>query len=315
MDKISIVVAVYNAEKTLKKCIDSLLNQTYRFTEIILVNDCSKDGSLKICEEYASHNENVIVVNNPENQGVSATRNNGIEAATGKYICFVDSDDYVEPNYLEQLHYYAEKYNTVPICGFVYHDEYNHQSPVLYQWSGGDEEVSLGEAFRLNRELYLTALWNKLFLLNSIKEHYIRFDTTISIGEDLRFSVDYFEKNNISKVFVFTDALYHYTKLTDTNLFSGFSDDIDNGFEHLKIIRKLAGKYNQQADMEYEFSRQALCENYIYHICKDKKMSKSEKIKKVKTFCPDYGTIDYLRTKSILIKERIARIPILKRLS
>ena len=159
MDKISIVVAVYNAEKTINKCIDSLLNQTYDNTEIILVNDCSKDGSLKICKEYAEQNENVTVVNNSHNQGVSATRNNGIEVASGHYICFVDSDDYVEPNYLERLHYFAEKYNTVPICGFVYHDEYNHLDPVVYQWSGGDELVSLGEAFKLNRELYLTAFF------------------------------------------------------------------------------------------------------------------------------------------------------------
>ena len=163
MDKISIVVAVYNAEKTLKKCVDSLLNQTYNNIEIILVNDCSKDNSLDICNEYSKANDNVKVISNDRNYGVSDTRNNGIDNSTGEYICFVDSDDYVESNYIEVLYYYYQKYNTVPICGFVYHDEYNHEKPVKYSWSGDEGLVSLGEAFRLKSELYLTALWNKLF--------------------------------------------------------------------------------------------------------------------------------------------------------
>lgn len=103
MDKISIVVAVYNAEKTLKKCVDSLLNQTYNNIEIILVNDCSKDNSLDICNEYSKVNDNVKVISNERNSGVSNTRNNGIDNSTGEYICFVDSDDYVESNYIEVL--------------------------------------------------------------------------------------------------------------------------------------------------------------------------------------------------------------------
>ena len=106
MDKISIVVAVYNAEKTLKKCVDSLLNQTYNNIEIILVNDCSKDNSLDICNEYSKANDNVKVISNDRNYGVSDTRNNGIDNSTGEYICFVDSDDYVESNYIEVLYYY-----------------------------------------------------------------------------------------------------------------------------------------------------------------------------------------------------------------
>ena len=116
MDKISIVVAVYNAEKTLKKCVDSLIGQTLKNTEIILVNDCSKDNSSSICKQYESEYSNVIAIDNPYNVGVSATRNNGIEKAKGDYICFVDSDDYVEPDYLEQLLNNFKKYIQ---CQFV----------------------------------------------------------------------------------------------------------------------------------------------------------------------------------------------------
>ena len=306
MDKISIVVAVYNAENTLKKCVDSLLSQTYGNTEIILVNDCSKDESLNICNEYASQNNNVIVVNNPQNQGVSATRNNGIDVASGKYICFVDSDDYVENNYLEQLHYYAEKYNTVPICGFVYHDEFNHQNPVKYQWSGGDELVSLGESFRLNRELYLTALWNKLFLLDPIKKYGIKFDTSISIGEDLRFSVEYFEKYNLGEVYAFTATLYHYMKISESNLLSNFTDDIESGFENLRVILGLEKRYNDDAEKNYFIAYNSLKENYIYHIARNMNMSKSEKLKKIRSFFPEYSNVDYIKSKILILKENVS---------
>lgn len=308
MDKISIVVAVYNAENTLKKCVDSLLSQTYGNTEIILVNDCSKDESLNICNEYASQNNNVIVVNNPQNQGVSATRNNGIDVASGKYICFVDSDDYVENNYLEQLHYYAEKYNTVPICGFTYHDEFNHQKPVKYQWSGGDELVSLGESFRLNRELYLTALWNKLFLLDPIKKYGIKFDTSISIGEDLRFSVEYFEKCNLGEVYAFTATLYHYMKISDTNLFSNFIKDIENGYGNLKSIYELEKKYNKKADYDFDCAMKNQKENYCYHIMRDNSMSEIEKIRLARSFIPDFCWKDYLKHKLNFFKEKVVRL-------
>ena len=305
MDKISIIVAVYNAENTLKKCVDSLLSQTYGNTEIILVNDCSKDESLNICSEYASQNNNVIVVNNPQNQGVSATRNNGIDVASGKYICFVDSDDYVENNYLEQLHYYAEKYNTVPICGFMYHDEFNHQKPVKYQWSGGDELVSLGEAFRLNRELYLTALWNKLFLLEPIKKYEIKFDTSISIGEDLRFSVEYFEKCNLIEVYAFTEPLYHYMKISDSNLLSTCTEDIENSFEHLRILYKLSGKFSINSKEEYQNAVDALPDNYIYHMMKRKGISNKQRLLMIKSLTKQNSIKVFCYFKCLLLKERI----------
>ncbi len=307
MDKISIVVAVYNAEKTLGKCVESLLNQTYKNIEIILVNDCSIDNSLFICEEYAAKYECVTVVNSLSNQGVSATRNNGIDIASGKYICFVDSDDYVENNYVERLYYYAEKYNTVPICGFVYHDEYNRKEPVEYQWSGGDELVSLGEAFRLNQELYLTALWNKLFLLYPILNNRIRFCTEVSIGEDLRFTIDYFQICCLDKVYCFNEKLYHYTKLTNSNLFAGFSNDTKNGFKNLELVYKLAKTHNPNAENEYSDAKQTLRNNYIYHIIKEKKPSVLKKMKMIKCLASNFSILDYFCWYLRIQKEKLSK--------
>lgn len=304
MDKVSIVVAVYNAEKTLKKCVESLLNQTYNNIEIILVNDCSKDNSLDICTEYSKTNDNVKVISNEKNSGVSATRNNGINNSTGEYICFVDSDDYVESNYIEVLYYYYQKCNTVPICGFVYHDEYNHAKPVKYSWSGNEELVSLGEAFRLKSELYLTALWNKLFDRRLIVEKNIRFDTNISVGEDLRFSIEYFDKNNISEVYVLKKPLYHYMKLSGNSLISGFVDDFDRERESLLLIKNLANKYKGNVDKEYEKAIEQVKISMIYLIMREKKLSKKCKIEKIKRIDFTFNYKKYLLEKVHVYKEK-----------
>ena len=100
---ITIIIPVYNKEAYLKRCLDSVLAQTYPHLEVLLVDDCSKDGSLKICEDYAKRDARVRVLKQEENAGASAARNAGIEAATGDYIGFTDADDWIEPGMYEAL--------------------------------------------------------------------------------------------------------------------------------------------------------------------------------------------------------------------
>lgn len=101
--KISVIIPVYNVEKYLQRCVDSVLGQTHRNLEVILVNDGSRDGSAKICEEYAKSDGARVKYINQENGGVAAARNAGLAVATGDYIAFVDSDDWLEPNMYEEL--------------------------------------------------------------------------------------------------------------------------------------------------------------------------------------------------------------------
>ena len=108
--KISIIVPIYNDEKYLKRCIESILKQTYTNIELILINDGSEDKSLEICEEYKK-NDNRIIIVNKENEGVSVARNIGIEKATGELISFVDADDYLEITFLQELFNIMKKYN------------------------------------------------------------------------------------------------------------------------------------------------------------------------------------------------------------
>lgn len=123
-EKLSIVVPVYNNEKFLDKCLTSIINQTYQNLEIILVNDGSKDNSLKIMEEYAKKDSRIIIIDK-ENGGVSSARNDGIKRSTGEYITFVDSDDYIELNEIEEM-YNAIKENNVDMVRTNYQVRYKN---------------------------------------------------------------------------------------------------------------------------------------------------------------------------------------------
>ena len=108
---VSIIVPVYNVEKYLSKCIEILINQTYTNIEILLINDGSTDNSKKICEQFKEKDSRIKLINK-ENGGLSDARNKGLQEAIGKYIAFVDSDDYVEKNYIETLYSLITKFNS-----------------------------------------------------------------------------------------------------------------------------------------------------------------------------------------------------------
>ena len=114
MPKVSVIIPVYNTEKYLEKCLDSVCNQTLSDIEIICVDDCSTDNSLNILKEYAQKDNRIKLIEFKENKGAAAARNEGIKAATGEYIGFIDSDDYPETDsYYEQLYTKAKQENAV----------------------------------------------------------------------------------------------------------------------------------------------------------------------------------------------------------
>ena len=118
MEKLTVIVPVYNSSKYLKKCIESILEQTYVNTEIILVNDGSTDNSIDICKEFKQIDNRIIVIDK-ENGGVASARNAGLEVATGSYVAFVDSDDYVEKDMYETMIEALNNNNAdIVECGF-----------------------------------------------------------------------------------------------------------------------------------------------------------------------------------------------------
>ena len=188
----SIVIPVYNAKASLERCVDSWLCQTRKDLEIILVDDGSSDGSKELCDELAkNHSGTCLRVIHQANSGVSAARNAGIRAAEGEFLLFTDSDDYVEPDYLEKMAVLQESSDAdLVLCG--YHHLYDGADIVKVP---GETHVSTMAEFQQEfLELYkksdLNMPWNKLYRKALVGV----FDTSLSLGEDLLFNLEYLSK-------------------------------------------------------------------------------------------------------------------------
>lgn len=206
-DLVSIVVPVYKVEQYIEKCIKSLLDQTYHNIQIILVDDGSPDESGLICDRLSKVDTRIEVIHK-ENEGVSVARNSGIENARGKYICFVDSDDYVMPEYVESLVYAMEKDRVdLVVCGHV-RKEYDCEMKFFsFQERIMDRSDNLFYAY-LSVNLEACYPWNKLFKVDIIQENNIRFPKGVHPGEDLLFCIFYL--NYVRHVSFIREYLYVY---------------------------------------------------------------------------------------------------------
>lgn len=179
--KVSVIVPIYNTEKFLKRCIDSVLNQSLKELEIILVNDGSTDNSNKICLEYSEKYENIKYLNKL-NTGCSDSRNIGIRMATGEYIAFLDSDDYVEKNMYENLYNKAYTENMdIVMCGILYH-YLSEGRKCSYSPKSID---NFKEYFK--HSILIACPSNKIFKREFILKNKILFPLNIHQGEDLVF--------------------------------------------------------------------------------------------------------------------------------
>lgn len=163
MSKVSVIVPVYNAREFLTHCIQSLLNQTYKNIEILLIDDGSSDGSEKICDSFSEKDKRVITVHQ-RNAGVSAARNTGIEFARGEYIVFVDSDDWVEPEHIRQM---MDKKNEsdIVICDFKEEVQNGVSARQYHHFNQNKTIKSQNEVFEdfLKSQLYTYVVWDKLY--------------------------------------------------------------------------------------------------------------------------------------------------------
>ena len=166
--KISIIVPVYNVEKYLKRCINSILNQTFKNFELILVNDGSTDNSLNICKNYKEKDGRIQLISQT-NKGLSAARNTGLKYAKGKYVCFVDSDDFIEKEYLSLLLSNIEKYNSdIAMCEYYLTNEEGRKYSISRLNEPKDIHVLSGEKTfsYFYKEDYVpnVVAWNKIYL-------------------------------------------------------------------------------------------------------------------------------------------------------
>lgn len=205
--KISVIIPIYNSEKYLERCLDSIVNQTYKNLEIILLNDGSTDKSEEICKRYSDKDERIIYISK-KNTGVSSTRNLGLEHVTGDYISFIDSDDFVELNMYEDLIELLEKNPKVDTIltdlTVVWNNEFIKSTKENKTFLLTRDEVfnNITKGYKF-QGYSPTKLYNsKIVLDNNIK-----FDEKIYMVEDLLFFVEYL---NYTKYILYTNQSYYY---------------------------------------------------------------------------------------------------------
>ena len=229
MKKLSIVVPVYNAEKTLHRCVDSILNQEYSDLEIILVDDGSDDDSLAICQKYAEYDTRVIVYHK-QNGGLVAARKAGVALATGAYIGFVDSDDYIDADMYSSLMKEVYEKNSDIVIGGIKHDYPNniHTStlnliPIGYYDINAVKEIVIPQMLT-KRGFYkygiIPGVVVKVFEKSLIQKSLDAVDNDITLGEDV--AITSYAITFAASISVVESAGYHYVQ-TETSMIRGFN--------------------------------------------------------------------------------------------
>lgn len=214
---ISVIVPIFNSEKYVNRCIDSILNQTYENLEVLLIDDGSSDGSLKICESWAEKDKRVKIIKE-KNQGVSHARNVGIKNATGDYVAFVDNDDWLRPEMYETLVALAEKEKAdVAVCKFINVDEkYNRVN--IKESNLTAENFKNPIYFFLNNHTKnnhkkIVGCCNRLLIKKNLLNE-VSFDTNLKFGENVLFVLNLITK--AKKIAVTNEFLYNH--FNDSNL-------------------------------------------------------------------------------------------------
>lgn len=191
---VSVIVPVYNAENVIRACIESVLNQSFRELELILIDDGSTDNSGVICNEFSKKDNRVITVHQ-KNTGVSAARNTGINIAKGKYLSFVDSDDEMLPDFLKKgLEDLEAKTADIFIGGYIRTDHLGKSDCTLeHPFASYLSQITENDMVCLFEHNYIAPCWGKIYLKDFIGES--KFDTSMKFGEDLKFNIELLTKS------------------------------------------------------------------------------------------------------------------------
>lgn len=314
---ISIIIPIFNCDKYLNRLINSILNQSYQNYELILLNDGSTDNSSSILEKFKDKRIKLI---NKENTGVSDTRNQGLSLATGDLICFLDSDDYISPNYLETIIEYFTKNPEIELLNFAFYSETENSK--LKRISS--DKISFKEKYYKNKadlkkdfialwdNTMLYNIWNKVYLKRIINENKIKF-IGHNWGEDVLFNQTYLKF--INNFYNSNKAFYHYireregalTKNYKENLFSIRKQEYYDFNNYFKEFYDL----NDTAYLEFSsrrfIERMLGCIENIYCI----KMSFHKRYKEIERIIKDPLTRETLKkVKPKSKKTKIALIPI-----
>lgn len=302
MKKLSVIVPIYNAEKTLCRCVDSILNQTFSALEVILVDDGSTDSSLDICEEYAKRDNRVIVFHK-ENAGLVAARKSGVEIASGEYIGFVDSDDYIEEDMFASLMSEAAITGADIVIGGITFDYIDHIKkkynglPARY-YNINDIESVIIPNILISDGFYkygiIPGVVLKVFEKKLLEKSLSKVWDELTIGEDV--AITSFAVMFAQGVSIIEKASYHYVQ-TETSMIRGYNP---KRFEQICNVYKCISQIDEPA-----YKRQAgayfacLLYGTLAKCAKNKNLEKKEIKKMMRSMVEDEVSAHALKNADV----------------
>lgn len=271
MIKYSVIIPLYNMERYIEECINSIVFQNRNDIEIIIVNDGSTDDSLKLCEKMAQKNDNIIVINK-ENSGVMESWMMGVKHSKGKYICFVDSDDYIDKNYFSTLDKYTEeKADIVMFDYYKFSKDKTYRTAINkipYGMVSNENMKKLKENYFVNYKMYSFYRWNKVYEASLLKKCMDTIDFKVTYFEDLYIELLMLLQAN--KIIYVDEVLYYYrlrkSSITHNPSKKIFSDNLimEERLEELMKNLNMSNKsiVNMKEYMNYGYIRYLLKTDY-----------------------------------------------------
>ncbi len=307
MIKVSIIIPVYGVEKYIKRCLESLINQTLKEIEIIIVNDGTKDNSMKICREYQSLDSRISIYEK-ENEGLGLTRNYGLKYAVGEYVAFLDSDDFIDIDFYEKLYNDAKKNNS-DVCFTNYKikksdgtEFVSKRSNIPFEENVLDSKTVLYNIMQIptknqRRNFIGMSVWRSVYRKSLIDNNNILFCSERDfISEDIIFNIDFLSK--ASKVSFIKDTYYYYCE-NQQSLTHIYRKD---RFEKHKILYNELKRKALELD-DFENMEVGICNMFINNVRADiknafKYNSEKEAKKEVEKFINDSEVKYALKKKS-----------------
>ena len=287
--KLSIIAAVYNLEKYLPRCLDALVNQTLQEIEILCVDDGSTDSAPQIIDEYAKKYPDKIKAFHKPNGGEFTTRNYGLERATGEYVTFVDTDDWVEPNWAEKLYNAAKENNAdMAVCAFERIDLNTNKvvSTNMTNFGNTVKEINNKDDFML---FINPAPWNKIYKLDKVKN--LRFLDFRGFNDMIFLTSSY---TTVEKIAFVPDVLYHYYLRYDSQIHSVNKQDVENFKKYLLDLKQLyidTGKYDEMRNILDLMAFIHLGTSVMYRVSYDKTINIRKMVKEtIKYLDNNFGT-------------------------
>ncbi len=326
--EISIIIPVYNVEKYIERCVNSLTNQTFQSIEIILVDDSSTDSSLEICKKLAEKDARIKVIHK-ENEGAGKARNAALKLATGKYIGFVDSDDYVAPDMFKVLYEKAEKYNSDLILsgvsfvnGNTFSEEGNNvtknyfEEDTHFDTEDAIKELKMGIIGSLPYDAddskYGMSIWKNLFRHEIIQKNNLYFESEREkLSEDALFMVDFVAC--IKKATGIKEAFYNYCRNGESISKSYKKDKFEKSLVFIKEVEKrfkkdiVSEKYQIYLYRFWQAMCRVICSQEIMHAT-DNKIKYKDLKKRLIPICTHAMTIETFKNyplHTLPLKQRI----------